>query len=545
MINMKRAFFPDLKYGILVIMSSKGVGKVSKEFNTQGICVPKRHYMVDITHKLKEIRKLVNKEAYFIINRARQYGKTTTLNQLRKFLENEYLVLSLSFQGLSDENFASSQAFCQEFLTLIDTQLVFLGISEVWLDEKVSTFSELSRHLTKKCKGRKIVLLIDEVDQASNHRVFLGFLGMLREKYLARSAEMDYTFHRVILAGVYDIKNIKVKMVQEGIHALQTDEKIFNSPWNIAASFEVDMSFSPDEIKTMLVDYQQNHQLKIEMNAIANEIYYYTEGYPVLVSAICRYIDEKLEKHWTVKNVQEAVRLMVRETDFVLFQNISQNLESQGEVYRLLYEVLINGISRSFTITNPAIDLAYRYAYIKPENGRVKISNKVFEMVMTNHFISKDELSEKLANSNNIMSEITRGNRFNMQLCLERFQVHWHEIYSEKSSIFLEKECRMLFLMYLKPLLNGVGFYFIESAFTDDRRMDVVVTYGNQLFVLELKTWKGSLYNEKGVEQLLGYMNKLGEEKGYLVTFDFRKKPENIAPQWRQIGDKQVFEVRI
>ena len=117
-----------------------------------------------------------------------------------------------------------------------------------------------------------------------------------------------------------------------------------------------------------------------------------------------------------------------------------------------------------------------------------------------------------------------------MQLCLERFQAHWRETYSEKNAQFLEKEYRMLFLMYLKPLLNGVGFYFIESAFTDDRRLDLVVTYGDVCFVLELKTWKGKLYNEQGVEQLLGYMDKLKEKKGYLLTFDFRKNPEILKP---------------
>ena len=46
-----------------------------KEFNTTGLCNPKKHYMVDISDKLENIKKLVEKEKYFIINRPRQYGK--------------------------------------------------------------------------------------------------------------------------------------------------------------------------------------------------------------------------------------------------------------------------------------------------------------------------------------------------------------------------------------------------------------------------------------------------------------------------------------
>ena len=50
-----------------------------KYFNTTAICRPKEHYMVDITEKLKQIKRMVDAGQYFTINRARQYGKTTTL----------------------------------------------------------------------------------------------------------------------------------------------------------------------------------------------------------------------------------------------------------------------------------------------------------------------------------------------------------------------------------------------------------------------------------------------------------------------------------
>ena len=51
-----------------------------KEFNTTAVCVPSKHYMVDVTDKVQEIKALVDAGKYFTINRARQYGKTTTLN---------------------------------------------------------------------------------------------------------------------------------------------------------------------------------------------------------------------------------------------------------------------------------------------------------------------------------------------------------------------------------------------------------------------------------------------------------------------------------
>lgn len=54
---------------------------MNKCFNTTGLCVPRKHYMVNIDNKVKQMEKLIDAEKYFVINRPRQYGKTTTLNQ--------------------------------------------------------------------------------------------------------------------------------------------------------------------------------------------------------------------------------------------------------------------------------------------------------------------------------------------------------------------------------------------------------------------------------------------------------------------------------
>ena len=183
-----------------------------RKFNVTGLCTPEEDYMVDISEKIKQIKQLVDNRSYFTINRARQYGKTTTLNELCKALAGEYIVISISFQGMGDESFASSEAFCQSFIKQVVEALDFtMTLSEYienWDDNSVVGIWLLSRHITKMCKDKKLVLVIDEVDRTSNNRVFLHFIDMLREKFLARKAKKDFTFHSVILAGVYDIKNI-------------------------------------------------------------------------------------------------------------------------------------------------------------------------------------------------------------------------------------------------------------------------------------------------------------------------------------------------
>lgn len=89
-------------------------------FNTEGICRPDEHYMVRLDDRLQLMKeKYVDKKKYFVINRGRQYGKTTTLRALAEYLRDEYVVISLDFQLLSTVNFADEHIFAAKFIDLI------------------------------------------------------------------------------------------------------------------------------------------------------------------------------------------------------------------------------------------------------------------------------------------------------------------------------------------------------------------------------------------------------------------------------------------
>ena len=79
-----------------------------------------------------------------------------------------------------------------------------------WMNPDIKSFGSLDEHITNLCKSKKLVLMIDEVDKSSNNELFLLFLGLLRSKFLSRQEGIDHTFHTVILAGVTDIKNLKM-----------------------------------------------------------------------------------------------------------------------------------------------------------------------------------------------------------------------------------------------------------------------------------------------------------------------------------------------
>jgi len=516
-----------------------------RRFNVTGLCVPEKHYMVDISDKLARIMEMIDNGDYFTINRARQYGKTTTLLMLARALPQEYTCISLSFEGVGDTMFASSASFCQRFLLQISKTLETTDkdFAALWKDETVTDFDLLGYHIEKLCKGRKIVLMIDEVDKTSNNVVFLHFLGMLRSKYLANQAGAAATFHSVILAGVYDIKNIKLKMINEGAYSPTVMEnKPYNSPWNIAADFEIDMSFNSTEIATMLVEYDADHSIGMDIPLLADEVYRYTSGYPFLVSRVCQCIDMKLGKDWTLHGIKEAVKNILAENN-TLFDDLFKNLENSRELYDFIHSLLIEGEVMPFAIHDPIIGAGARYGFLSNKDCRVVISNRIFEILITDYFISKDLRNKKQVNGV-LQRDIVRNGRFDMEQCLLRFAEHYAEVFNNDDIEFLEKYGRLIFLSYLKPLINGEGFYHIESQLTDLRRMDLVIDYGRDQFILELKIWRGEQYEKEAYEQLYGYLDHKRADTGYLLTFDFRKAGNKTAKaRWVEMNGKRLFAV--
>ena len=498
--------------------------------------------MVDTEKRFNAVENLIDMGEYFTINRARQYGKTTMLQTIRRRLSDKYLIIKTSFEGIGDESFDGIPLFVTTFCRLMVGFLKDIGIDEqIWkvFDRKdLTTFDELSDTITKFCETSKkpVVLLIDEVDKSSDNQLFLNFIGMLRNKYLERNEGLGNTFHSVILAGVYDIKNLKLKLRPDA-------EKKYNSPWNIAADFNVDMTFHPEEIAQMLNDYENDVHTGMDIKAISEEIYKYTTGYPYLVSAICKIIDERLEAEWTLDNVQQAVKIIAIGENVTLIDDLSKNIENNIELRDFLFSIVVNGAEYSFTMVDPIVKLANMFSYIrKNQRGKTIIHNLIFEEALFMYFGNKTMREQGTKISPFVLNYVQNG-KLNMEHVVTRFRDLMREEYRESTVPFLEKEGRLLFLTFLKPIINGIGFYYVEPQTRDNRRMDLVVTYDKQEFIVELKIWHGDKYEELGRDQLSGYLATRGMDEGYLVTFDFSKNKQEAEPQWIQWNGKRIFEV--
>lgn len=514
---------------------------MKKIFNVTGACNPQRHYMADISGILDKIGKMIETGQYFIINRPRQYGKTTVMYALERMLQDKYLIIQTSFEGIGDSAFESEDSFCNVFLELLGESTAFYSqeLSEFLMQSSkdTSTFKQLSATIADfiQKSDRDVVLMIDEVDKSSNSQLFLSFLGMLRTKYLLASQGKDYTFLSVILAGVHDIKNLKLKIRPE-------TEKKLNSPWNIAADFRVDMSFTENEIESMLLEYVKDTGIGMDIPLISKEIRKFTSGYPYLVSRLCKNIDEYLDRDWTLRGLEDSIKMTLNEKS-TLFDDVIKNLENNPELKALVYEILVQGLEISY---NPdTYEKGIMYGLLRENNGKIILHNKLFEERIYNYIVSQQEirsLTARFISSND--KSLVENSQLNMEKLLLKFQEFMYEQYRQEDERFYETNGRLLFLAYLKPILNGRGFSFIEAQTRENRRMDVVITFGSQKFIVELKLWNGRKYEEKGLKQLAEYLEIQGLETGYMLVYNFNSDKEYSA-QWLEIGGRKIFEVAV
>lgn len=277
---------------------------MGKVFNINGVCRPDRHYMVALRSRLEEIRKMVDSGAYFTINRARQYGKTTTL------------------RALADARMAE----------------------------------------------------------------LLDFLAQLRAAYLDH--DVTPAFWSVILAGVYDIRNIRRKLRPDGEHKE-------DSPWTIAADFRVDMSFSAEDIAGMLEEYESDHHTNMNIRQMSNLLYEYTSGYPYLVSWLCKCMEERVEAGgnlqgrigaWTREGFLTAVKMLLEDIN-PLFDSLNSKLDPFPELNMVLSRLLFQGERILYNADDKAVRNAKIFGFVKIQDSSVQIANRIFEMRLYNRYL--------------------------------------------------------------------------------------------------------------------------------------------------------------
>ena len=179
----------------------------------------------------------------------------------------------------------------------------------------------------------------------------------------------------------------------------------------------------------------------------------------------------------------------------------------------MLQNILFCGVRYPYNAYNHAINIGEMFGFVKSMQGDVAVANRIFEMCLYDYYISEERIRAQSMPISNI----------------------------DKNQFIQDGK---IFLLYLKPIINGTGNYYIEAQTRDMGRTDIVVDYKGKQFVIELKIWRGNEYNVRGEKQLLEYLDFYHLDKGYMLSFNFNKNKQ-VGVREIIIGDKVLVEAMV
>ena len=111
---------------------------------------------------------------------------------------------------------------------------------------------------------------------------------------------------------------------------------------------------------------------KSDIDEISKELYFFTGGYPFLVSWICKWIDEQGEGKWTRENIRKAEKSL-QLSGCTLLDDVSKNYENNQELQKMIDQMLFCGKKYSYTMNDPVIRMGSILGILKEKDGQVAI----------------------------------------------------------------------------------------------------------------------------------------------------------------------------
>ena len=84
-------------------------------------------------------------------------------------------------------------------------------------------------------------------------------------------------------------------------------------------------------------------------------------------------------------------------------------------------------------------------------------------------WVPREALAEK--------NQFIRDGQLDVELVLRKFVDYYTELFGDYGERFIEDDRRRLFLLYVRPIINGSGNYYIEARTRNYRRTDLIIDF--------------------------------------------------------------------
>lgn len=517
---------------------------MKKAFNTTGVCVSGRHYMLPPQDRCPDAMDLIRGESYFIIHAARQSGKTTLLKSLVESINAEGSSFALycsleACQGIPEpENGIPQVVRC-----LIDAlrvlpegrQVTFVPDWDGYTVVLKATLSSLCQQLTK-----PLVLLFDEVDCMTEGTLIL-FLRQLRDGFNCRATTPFPA--SVALVGMRNVRDYKAKVRPDG------DTLGSASPFNISARSLTLKNFSREEIAALYAQHTEATG-QVFPPVVVDRVFEQTQGQPWLVNAIAKeMVEEILERDYSKAIAEGQVEQAIQNIVFRRDTHIDSLLERLKEPrVRNIIEPILTGSAGMLDFVSDDFLYVKDLGLIRQGAERLEPSNPIYREVIVRwlNYDAQETLKYSYPDKN-LPRYLNADQTVNMRFLLEEFQQFWRENSEAWVERFDYKEAapHLILMAFLQRVVNGGGSITREYAAATGR-IDLLLEHNARKYPMELKLWESPRAMKEGLEQMTRYLDKLGEREGWLILFDRRPGKtweEKISWKTEILSEKTIHVV--
>lgn len=498
-------------------------------FSISGLCLPELNYMLPPEQTFRDISGMIEQKSCFVLRDLSRNGTSTLLRSLAARLraEGRFAALTTSCevgQSLQPDLEGSIDAI----LYVLDRE-AGLQLSEELRppapnkdEPATSRFFELLRRWSLSCP-KPIVLLLDEID---------ALLGDTRENFLQQLKSglpdrPDAFPHSVVLVGLRDDRSYRA--MADSANKLETLTL---------------RNFTTAEVVELYGQHTTDTGQIFEPAALARA-FELTQGQPWLVNALARQCVEVLvsdpAQPITRETVDAAKELLIQRRDTHLDSLIDRLREPR---VRRVIAAILAGELLPLDLLDDDVAFVTDLGLVRAGAQGLEIANPIYAEIVPRALTQNLEASLSLPSP----SYVTAAGRLDFAKLLKDFRSFWlasAEAFLQRAP-YSEAAAQLVFMAFLHKVVNGGGAIERELA-VGRGRVNLCIRWPYweaggrkiQSQAIELKVWRDGAANPAaaGVEQLAGYLERLGLREGTLLIFDGRS---TALP----IPDRQQTEVR-
>ena len=483
--------------------------------------------MVPPLERLPEARRLVEQGDYFVLHAPRQSGKTTFLRALSQALTAEGKLAALQFSGETGEPMGDDYEEAQRSVLSVLRRRAAKDLPpelqppDPWpVASPGSLLGEAFVAWARACP-RPLALFFDEID-ALRGESLRSVLRQIREGFPDRPSSFPWS---IVLCGLRDVRDYKVA---SGGNAERLGT---SSPFNIKVESPRLADFSEAEVRSLYAQHtaETGQIFTEEARSLLFEL---SQGQPWLTNALAREIIEKMgvtpATPITRDHAQTARERLILARATHLDSLVARLAEPR--VRRVLEPIVAGSVIVSDTYDD---DVAYvrDLGLIAPGNP-VRIANPIYREIIVRVMAASVEGNVQA----DPKSFVDPDGRLSLKRILTEFAAFWkeHGELLAGGMTYHEVAPQLVLMAYLQRVVNGGGI--IDREYGVGRgRIDLCIRWpykgggGERVWqkeAIEIKVWakgKGDPL-AKGLEQLEGYMEQMGVERGVLAIFD--RRPE-------------------